>query len=333
MNLGHRFLVLLLFFAITSWPPAAAAKDNKQQKGEALLARACEFSDLDSDGCSPFILKANLKVEEFQGATAEGIFFMAWASDRQWHEEVLLANYREVRVAAEGKGWRTRSLRYTPAPVESIRFAVDPVRMLGLQGRLKIMSVREELAANERLTCVTERLPGHVQQEACVDTSTGVLRWVQGLRRRIEYSDYTSYGAKLVPHTIRDTLDGKTTWQYQISRVTQDLGENPSSFFTVPPGAQEWASCVHPTKPDPVKISDAPRHLQPHPDLLVGQIEMLVEVGPEGRVHDIIALGSTSPTVGKAEIRNAIREWRFKPAMCGPVPVPSELTINMQYYY
>jgi TonB family protein len=60
-----------------------------------------------------------------------------------------------------------------------------------------------------------------------------------------------------------------------------------------------------------------------------GESQLEITVDRKGHVHDPIVIQSGGPDVDRAAIE-AVREWRFTPAMCGKDPTETKVRVVMQ---
>jgi periplasmic protein TonB len=105
----------------------------------------------------------------------------------------------------------------------------------------------------------------------------------------------------------------------------------------------EPVEVIKPVDPPPAVFKRASRdpryasNFQPdYPSgLLTRQIEgtatLRVLVGTDGRVREALIVSATHPDFGKAAQRQAMREWRFKPATRGGQPVEDWVTLPVTF--
>jgi periplasmic protein TonB len=97
---------------------------------------------------------------------------------------------------------------------------------------------------------------------------------------------------------------------------------------------------VDPPVPPLRKATRDPRYaadFQPmYPTALInreieGSATIRVLVGTDGRVRQAIVVSATHPDFGKAAMRQALKAWRFKPAMRGDIAVEDWVTLPVTF--
>jgi TonB family protein len=103
------------------------------------------------------------------------------------------------------------------------------------------------------------------------------------------------------------------------------------SWFNRPSGSEAYVSCVNVSSPKGLKTPDAPYDPELRRQHVEGSAWLDVEVGADGKTHHPRVVHSDNPGFASAAY-NAIRTWRFKPAMCGDLPVPMVVHIRMDFH-
>jgi TonB family protein len=91
------------------------------------------------------------------------------------------------------------------------------------------------------------------------------------------------------------------------------------SRFTAVPHATTRASCEASSAPEPLAT---PNPLLDIPDLDI-TISVSFIIGTDGRVHSPLILESAG-TLPDRKVLNAVRSWRYRPALCNGVPTEAE---------
>jgi len=116
----------------------------------------------------------------------------------------------------------------------------------------------------------------------------------------------------------------------------------PTDFTPITPGpVGPIAPTVEPIhEPAVVKATQDPRYAGAfRPDYppalrregLEGHVTVRVTIDARGRVIAVAQVSATDPAFFEATRRQALREWRFRPATRDGVPVQSELTLTVQF--
>ncbi len=93
--------------------------------------------------------------------------------------------------------------------------------------------------------------------------------------------------------------------------------------FATIPHTTARASCEEAQAPEPLAT---PNPLLDIPDLNA-RISVSFIVGTDGRVHSPLILESAGPTPDR-KVLNAVRSWRYRPALCNGVPTEAEGNIE-----
>ena len=91
------------------------------------------------------------------------------------------------------------------------------------------------------------------------------------------------------------------------------------SRFTGVPRATTRASCEAASAPEPLAT---PNPLLDTPDLNA-TISVSFIIGTDGRVHSPLILESAGTSPDR-KVLNAVRSWRYRPALCNGVPTEAE---------
>jgi len=230
--------------------------------------------------------------------------------------------------------WVSRNLDYTPVRVAQLHRMLD--FRFTLEKEQRVAKITEETLGATHVNCVkTEMQNGVVvvSTQFCVDKSTGLpLRKLHlvlgGLNERLEYQDYFASGAEQFPRQIRLFENDKLAvelWLDSLSTEPQD-----ESSFAALPNAVVWPVCEnmkHPVRihtPDP-EYADTDRK-----NRVQGTVVLQMVVDTQGKPANIAVARSLSPGLDK-EAQKTVSGWRFRPAMCGDTPVPTEMNIEVTF--
>jgi TonB family protein len=95
------------------------------------------------------------------------------------------------------------------------------------------------------------------------------------------------------------------------------------SHFAAVPHTTTRASCEASSAPEPLAT---PNPLLDIPDLNIA-ISVSFIIGTDGRVHSPLILESAG-TLPDRKVLNAVRTWRYRPALCNGVPTEAEGNIE-----
>ncbi len=110
------------------------------------------------------------------------------------------------------------------------------------------------------------------------------------------------------------------------------LGEREQHLWTPPVHDSEFAAMAHSAAPAPCGAVQPPQALAT-PDPLLEETDLNAKasvsfvIGTDGRVHSAFILESAGPSEDRT-ILDAVRFWRYRPALCNGVPTESEAKVE-----
>lgn len=146
------------------------------------------------------------------------------------------------------------------------------------------------------------------------------------LQSGTQFLDYASIGDKQFPHTIRKFSSGKVL--AEIRDIAIKSAQFQDADFAIPPKAVVTETCESPAPPR--KTED---YTPEYPGFarmshLTGDVVLLALIGPTGHV-DLVSGVSGPPILVQASM-DAVKRWRYSPAMCpaGPIAVQTYVIIK-----
>ena len=110
------------------------------------------------------------------------------------------------------------------------------------------------------------------------------------------------------------------------------LAERENQLWTSPVHDSEFAALTHPATLSACGAVQPPQALAT-PDPLLDETEANAKasvsfiIGTDGRVHSALILESAGPNEDRT-ILDAVRFWRYRPALCNGVPTESEAKVE-----
>ena len=110
------------------------------------------------------------------------------------------------------------------------------------------------------------------------------------------------------------------------------LAEREQGLWTPPVHDSEFAAMVHSAAPAPCGAVQPPQALAT-PDPVLEETDLKAKasvsfiIGTDGRVHSAFILESAGPNDDRT-ILDAVRFWRYRPALCNGVPTESEAKVE-----
>ncbi len=323
--------------------PSAGAQDQ-QQRGVALIERATQLENLLSPETGPFRLRVRVKLFGLVDGTREGSYVLMAASPTQWFDQVRFPGYSELAGVVDGQCWRKRNVIDKPWRFHEVSRLLDVASHLRLPVEARVSRLSQSKGA--RATFCIEVGPtadlwqrdsvGRAaisevarwkESEAtlCFDAETGALvsaDYSRGLAR-FEYEGLVTLGTKAYPRALRCYEGKELAVEATVEELAvQDVAE-AGGGFAAPAGAERWPDCRNPEPPRLVEKTAAAEDPFARARRQYGTVTALAEIGTDGLIHDLAFLQTRGVLFDS--VKKAVAHWRYQPATCGGVPVPSEI--------
>ncbi|HKS66595.1 MAG TPA: energy transducer TonB [Candidatus Acidoferrales bacterium] len=326
---------LVLTFA---WLVAASLSWAAQKKGtidpQSLILKARSKEILWTEGTPKTAVRADLQVAGRQGGWVTGQYVFAWASPSRWREEIKFANYDRLWIGGEKGYWQTSNLDYQPEIVFQLDKMLDIRDLIGLSPDESLGKVKQRKKHGVTEDCTEVKGKFGTARTLCFDDAAGALVAVEyatpGISL-IEYSDFRPVAGKILPFEIRATNDGRAI---AVVKVTTAGGfdENDGALFSAPTNAEFWARC------DDMRISKWPLQSQAIPvypsaakaNHEQGTVIFYAIIEADGSVSHLAPIQMAAPDL-VASAADAVRTWRYTPAMCDGKPIRRETQISVVF--
>lgn len=325
----RTWTIVLVLYCVASCVPLQAIDKKKEAEALALLQKAHGLTDIRAEGSTPFRLEADFKFYGLAGGTTAGKYAMIWASPDQWREEISFPGFSQVRVGGKDRVWMYRNIQFRPLRVSQLYAALDVAESSALESDEKAKAFRQEKVNGELLDCVKTQT-GDWPRKLCFDPGKGVLARESQANVTAEFENYTGFGSKLFPRTIRVLEDDEPAIAAEVTaRATT---EKPDAAMFVPPdGSLEWMTCVDPQPPKPIAEPEPP-YPQSAKKRSVGGVEVAyIFIDVNGDIQHAAILKSIGPEFDETTLKTLQRAWKFKPATCNGVPVPIEVNVVVKF--
>lgn len=326
-----RWVAFVLLGATLTITTSASARGHKNwATAEALIAKAKALSNLEEAGSQPFHLEATFELRRPYHQSLNGTFTLDWVSADKWREEIEALNFAEIQVGNTHNIWRFRTSPYEPLVAYLIPGAFRTYRTLDLQPHYKVSRPQTKKGN----TCMHVHTNQWTTETLCFDSASGVLAMrkvsnsgpLGGSGDRIELDDYRPFGAGLLfPWKVSDSEGDIKLLLYV--KVLSRLKSDNSSLLLPPAGAQKRPGCSNPQMPTPIRVPPLGYPESEGLQRMTGVVLAGVSVGAGGAVQQVTIFESPSKDLTQAAAKS-IKQWRFKPAMCGKEPVPRDIYVQ-----
>ncbi|MCH7986933.1 MAG: energy transducer TonB [Acidobacteria bacterium] len=326
-RISKVFLAALLVALLLS--EGARAKNNQQEEAAALLARAAEEANIRSAKNPPFRLRARVRFLGLAKGAVEGTYVLLWVSPHQWREQIVFPGYAQIRIGGENKFWQRRNVDFQPFHVYQLQQLLDISSRLKLQAEEKANRVRTRKRKGAVFRCFKAGEKGKDEREFCFDQDNNTLSRIRYSSFTYEYTDHKNWHVHLFPHSLRAFEGGNLIIEATIEELTADPLSD-ASFFQPPQGAQEWHWCQNPV-PSKLLKSRVPRYpataIQSRTQ---GVVSIYALIRTDGKLENLVIVRSGDPQLNGSSLE-AVRGWRYRPKMCGGIPVRDEVVIDVRF--
>ena len=284
------------------------------------------------------LMRAEIQMSDAKGVMAQGQYVFRWVSPSQWREEIRFANYERLRVR-DGKGyWKKSTLNYQPEMI----FQLD-----GLLHSKDVIHIgpKETLGASKSYdkdgvhqSCAEIKWAIGTKKILCFDEASGDLVSVEYPKSeylnapdisRIEYTAFNNIGERRIPFEVRAFKDRKTIASAKIVELAKTTDDVPAQF-DVPTGSEFWPQCTDMQSAELVdRVSPRyPASARSHGQ--EGRVGFYAVIEADGTLSHLTIIQMASSEL-EAAAGDAIRQWRYKPASCGSVPVRVETSVSTDF--
>lgn len=305
----------------------AAMAEDKQVEGMALIQRAVDLTDLKQSG--PYEMHNVLTLtDEPLGKQLTGEEAVFFVSPEKWRRELRIKGYYDESAIFKGNMmYRGRSMNFTPPAAR--KDVAASLRTLPDVIKYKVLRVYDRKVNALDTRCVYLQNGGQRNYEItwCIDLKTGLpaAQYYRQSGHYIEFREYKSFGKKFVPSTIEVFWEGKSKEKAVIS-VAAGVPDDPKIFeppasYPARPWCDNMEALIVMDKPSPEIPQLARRHTG---------WELLYEmtVDDKGKVINVVPM-APKPFADRI-FMDTVGEWKFKPALCGTTPVPTDFIVSMQ---
>ena len=301
------------------WSSDQAAAKNLLDSARKQAAAIWDSSD------RPFLMDVDFTVVQ-SGTPVKGHLRIRYQAKDLWWRRASIGKFEEIEFQ---KGEQTYKLRNADATPKRLWELLDLFHIRVNYGELVVEGEKQRVERGVSVDCVKARNPesGKAHIEICIDASTHdvvsetqkVIGYDKDFVQRRQFGGFAEFRGHRLPHKMELTKDG----QALISANVTDLQESPldTKLLEPPPGAIERRECANMKGPKEISYPMPELHPQPREKL---HLEAEVTVMTDGSVSKV---GIAERPVGpQAELFiEALKKWKFRPAMCGSEPIVSEV--------
>jgi TonB family protein len=323
-RMSSRCTLLLALTPVLLLSTALANKNKKDTEAMALIEHAKQLSDIRSEGAPAFKLRISFKIVKKDGSATEGEYAEVWVSKGQWQRNTVVGTFRRVEVGMGRKRWLLDSTTAVPGYLDDI---------VGLSGidslqpeAWKPQKIADRVRNGLRVRCIETAQPA-----LCFDEASGTLAYKtsdQFQEKTCSYSNYQKFGDRQVAMSYLCNEDKQTRIEARVVELAPDPTPAPALFMR-PEGAKESVNCLGAVQRPTVVSSVDPTF--PSTSDREGTVGLSIVVGTDGKPKDLKLLFSTGLAFNQKAVA-AVRQWRFKPAMCDGEPMEYTISVEVDFH-
>lgn len=327
-------LSCVALFVGTVYPVRA---DEQPADSVEMLAHARKLEHLGAASTAPFLLQAEIKAA-FDKKEIPGSYKLFWWSPNRWQESMVLGDFRRMRDGVTGGYWQLRSWDYQPPMIFDLEKLLDIRSLLEVRSGETFRKVRMRKIAEMSLPCVEIDYHSAIARELCFDAATGLLVHAESPgttrpsseRTVFDYSEAISISTNQFPSILRLHRGKDFSIEVSVGRLQLVSEIQPPPPMSGSEQFEFWRSCQDMT-PAILETTVKPQF----PDALrrthgQGTVLLYARIEADGTISHIKTLQSASPILERVA-REAVEQWRYKPASCQGTPVKVETVIETQF--
>ncbi|SRR6266567_113031 len=317
-------LCVLFLFVLSA---GVLRADDVAPEAKQLLQSAHQASDLSP--LLPYELHGTVTINPGTENEKKGNITIYRDHDRS-RTELRIEDYQEVKLTLSNKLYIARS---TPVPVPLLGRLAETDHdwdKLAEDGDAKLTDVSKKKVQNQTASCF--EVKGEQRHRLCFDAARKILLENLDQLKATEFSNYNEVDQHFFPGKITVLLE--LAKQEKPILVIGDIEVRKAQFaataFSIPPHSMEFDTCenMQPAKPlqtpRPEFSPMVMRRNASNPAIHVYGI-----IDKDGSLKNVKIL-SSDPEVQQT-ITEAMKRWRYSPAMCGTSPVATEKEIQVSF--
>lgn len=334
----NTYKCLVFAFVLLAGDVISASKDDSINP-ESLVAQARKLQTIWTDGTPPITMRTEIQVFDAKGKITPGQYYVNWVSRSRWREEVQFANYKRLRVHDAKGYWQQGTLNFEPQIIFQLDTLLDLKTVLNVGAKQVLGKVKSHDKGGVRQKCTEVKWTTGTERILCFDEATGSLLSVEYPRgeipkppdiSRIEYSAFNKVGERRIPFEIRAFRDRAVVAAVKVMEITPITKEDPQ-LFLAPQNSEFWPQC------DDMQYPELTARVWPQyppsarSNREQGRAVFYAVIEADGTLSHLTLVQRATPTL-EAAAAEAIRQWHYKPAVCGSTAIRMETSIPMDFW-
>lgn len=323
--LNARLALLILILALS-----INAACQSSIPGAAEFNRASQVEDLRLGG-PPFKLTIKFTLPGVSGNPA-GIYAREYDAAQRWREELAVPPYKRTEWGGPGGYWRERDAPSEPSVIRNLDRLITYALIIKQHSEITFIGVKHGKLEGKAVNIVEGKWQGNLDWKYYFDEATGALLRIEFPNSYYAYSNFQAFGSKLFPRSLQMYARGTLVIDGDVIELAEAPQADPRLF--VPSAKAEFhPACENMRWPEVVEKQDGilpasvAAHYLPGDYVIVGTTAI---VDTNGTVKDpAVARTSGNADIDRTAV-DVVRNWKYKPAMCGNEPFTLEIEIPVR---
>ena len=294
-----------------------------------VLSAVSKHSDLLNSQAPPF--QMDLDFDAQLNVPVHGHMSLHWAAKDRWRSEIVMGDFKQIRVRDGEMEYTLRNLPFEPLPTRRLSSLLHFATGLG---DFAVKKEKHRNDAGQATTCFSAEQKGfRVKEELCVADAAGTLLTRSSEippdeRDRILLADYADFAGYEFPRNLVLEENGSKVVKVNVTRLAAAAFDD--TLLKPPAGAIVRRQCEGKKRPIPVKTPDPTYPRAASANNLQGDVTVAMSVQPDGSVGDIYLIGRAALDMDEVTMKS-LKSWRFKPAMCGTEAVADDIQVVVSF--
>jgi TonB family protein len=322
-------IVVAIVISLTGLIGPLWANDQKSD-AIALVQRAREQEDLQAQGSPPYQIHSQILIRG-NHTQVQGEYRSVWKAKDLWVEKLTIGDFQRVRFGLRGGYRQVRSVDYSPQVAFDFDRATDINAHLRNSPEETLGKTRNRKIDGASLSCVEvrSRKTNALLRELCIDSSTGLLSRVEfsdPMSTVVDYSHFSSASGKTYPMHMQMRREHGFSMEISVFPLEKVSTELP----TWPENAEFWEGCEDSVPAELISKVSVQYPQEARAARQQGTVSLYVVIEKDGTVSRTKLLQSVSDMLDQ-NAKEAVLQWRYRPAMCGVSPVRTETVIDVTF--
>ena len=242
-----------------------------------------------------------------------------------------MGDFEQIEVRNGDRQYTSRNLNFTPVRIGELISLLQFAE--GSEGLLA-KKQKERVENGMEMVCMRVEGKGRGKtHEVCVNSASHEIlsdEWQEppDERLREQYTDYFDFVGHRYPRKLQLIVNGSKVITANVSNLATAAFD--PTILVAPNGAIERRQCKDMKHAVPLKTPDPMYPKSASQNKLMGDTTVAMTVLTDGSVTDIQLVGSAARSMDDATLQT-LKSWRFKPAMCGPESVVSDIEVVVSF--